>query len=238
MMKRLTTIMVLALVAGCAGTPADVQKIDALQSIGDDPRILLMPPDVRYYRLTAGGVPEPNEEWTSAAQANFSKEAKGYATQIGADLVEADRDSLSDDEIVYETLHSAVGNALLTHHYGMFQLPAKAGRFDWSLGPGVAPLRSQYDADYALFVHYRDYQASGGRVAFALLAAAAGVGVPMGAEFGFASLVDLGSGDIVWFNRVVAGSGELRKEDEARKAVVKLLGTMPRSKAEASGATE
>ena len=79
------------------------------------------------------------------------------------------------------------------------KLPSKGENFDWSLGPGVASIGQQHDADYALFVHYRDYQASGGRVAFAILAAAAGVGVPMGGEMGFASLVDLKTGDIVWF---------------------------------------
>ena len=120
------------------------------------------------------------------------------------------------------------------HHYGPLKLPSKNGRFDWSLGPGVASLRQQYDADYALFVHYRDYQASGGRVAFAILAAAAGVGVGMGSESGFASLVDLNTGDIVWFNMVVAGSGELRDVDGARKTVAKLLDTMPRSQVNGS----
>ena len=125
---------------------------------------------------------------------------------------------------------------MLTHYFGGMKLPSKGENFDWSLGPGVASIGQQHDADYALFVHYRDYQASGGRVAFAVLAAAAGVGVPMGGEMGFASLVDLKSGDIVWFNRVIAGSGELRKPDGAAATVNGLLAGIPTS--QGSGSVE
>jgi hypothetical protein len=99
------------------------------------------------------------------------------------------------------------------------------------LGPEINSIAKDHDAEYGLFVYYRDYQASGGRVAFAILAAAAGVGVGTGSEHGFASLVDLKTGDIVWFNVVVAGSGELRKEDGAATAVAKLFKDIPTSKA-------
>ena len=228
MKTNVITIVALIVLTGCTATPATVQTVETLEITGDNPRFLLMPPDVRYYLVTAGGVTEPHEEWTTAAQRNFRNEVTAFAKSRDADLVEIDRDSLTEDEVMYETLHSAVGSSLLVHHYGTLALPAKAGRFDWTLGPGVASLADRYDADYALFVHYRDYQASGGRVAFAILAAAAGVGVPMGSETGFASLVDLRSGDIVWFNRVIAGSGELRDEQGAKTTVTKLLGTMPR----------
>ena len=236
MKNKLLLILPVLFVTGCAVAPSNVQKIDKLEAVGEDPRIVLMPPDVRYYLVTAGGVPEPHEEWTTAAQTNFRTAAEAYAESIGADLRTIDKDNLSQDEIRYETLHSAVGGALLTHYFGGMKLPSKGEEFDWSLGPGVASIGQQHDADYALFVHYRDYQASGGRVAFAILAAAAGVGVPMGGEMGFASLVDLKSGDIVWFNRVIAGSGELRKPDGAAATVNNLLAGIPTS--QGSGATE
>jgi outer membrane protein assembly factor BamB len=71
------------------------------------------------------------------------------------------------------------------------------------------------------------YQASGGRVAFAILAAAAGAGVSTGSESGFASLVDLKTGEIVWFNVVASGSGELRDEQGAVTAVETLFKDIP-----------
>ena len=224
--KALAVITAFLLLSGCA-TTTNVQQIDQLESIGDDPRIVLMPPDIRYYLLTASGIPEPNAEWTEAAKTNFSKALLDYADSIGADVKTISADNMSPDEIQYETLHSAVGLTLLTHHFGYVPLPSKAGNFDWSLGPGVSAIADNHEADYALFVYYRDYQASGGRVAFAILAAAAGVGVNTGSEHGFASLVDLKTGDIVWFNVVNAGVGELRDADSAAKTVDALFKNIP-----------
>lgn len=224
--KVFAAVTALLLAAGCA-TTTNVQQIDQLESIGENPRIVLMPPDIRYYLLTASGLPEPNEEWTTAARANFSQALLEYADDIGADVQAIASDNLSPDEIQYETLHSAVGLTLMQHHFGMFKLPSKAGNFDWSLGPGVSAIADNHEADYALFVFYRDYQASGGRIAFAILAAAAGVGVSGGSEHGFASLVDLKSGDIVWFNVVNAGVGELRDAASARKTVDALFKDIP-----------
>jgi len=53
------------------------------------------------------------------------------------------------------------------------------------------------------------------------------VGVATGSESGFASLIDLKTGDIVWFNVVTAGSGELRDEKGAVIAVNKLFKDLP-----------
>jgi hypothetical protein len=121
---------------------------------------------------------------------------------------------------------------LQQNHFGTKPLPSKQlpnneRRFDWSLGPGVSLIGEKYDADYLLFVFYRDYQASGGRVAFAILAAAAGVGVSTGYEGGFASLVDLKTGDVVWFNSVAVGAGEMRDPNGARTAVERLFKDIP-----------
>ncbi len=218
----------LAVLSGCA-TTQNVQQIDQLESVREDPRVILMPPDIRYYLLTAGGIPEPHAEWTESAQANFQTAIQDYARDIGTDLSIVDRDHMGDKHFEYEKLHSAVGLTILNHQFGMFKLPSKGNGevFDWSLGPEVSVLAEEHDADYGLFVYYRDYQASGGRVAFAILAAAAGVGVTTGSEHGFASLVDLRSGDIVWFNKVAAGAGELRDEARAADTVNTLFSDIP-----------
>jgi hypothetical protein len=217
--------------SGCAAT--NVQQIDRLSTVRDNPRILLMPPDIKYYLLTAGGVPEPNADWTDAAQENFAEAIEDYAASIGTDLKILDKRNLSQTEIQYEELHSAVGYTIINNYFGYAKLPSKNGEFDWSLGPDIKEIGEQHDADYALFVFYRDYQASGGRVAFAILAAAAtGVASDVGSESGFASLVDLKTGDVVWFNVVSAGSGELRKKEGAASAVNALFKDIPTNKSE------
>jgi hypothetical protein len=234
--KFIPLLLSASLLSACA-TTMNVQQIDRLESVKENPRVILMPPDIRYYLLTAGGVPEPHAEWTEAAQANFATAIQDFADSIGTELAIIDRDNLGETHFQYEKLHSAVGLTILNHQFGMYTLPSKGNGqvFDWSLGPGISALADEHDADYGLFVYYRDYQASGGRVAFAILAAAAGAAVATGSEHGFASLVDLRTGDIVWFNVVGAGAGELRDESGAAAAVNTLFQDIPTNRGSGDG---
>lgn len=226
--KRMLGVFVLALLTGCA-TTASIKQIDRLDAVGENPKILIMTPDVKYFLLTAGGVAQPHAEWTEAARRNFSDSLEVYANERGIKTIRVDEDELTDAEIAYQKLYSAVGTSILVHHFGTLKLPTKQGSFDWSMGPGLKEIAKEYGADYVLFSYYRDYQASGGRVAFAVLAAIAGVGVSAGQEFGFASLVDLQTGNIVWFNQVAVGVGELREEEGARVTVDALFKGLPES---------
>ena len=60
--KTIVTLTLAALISGCAVTQ-NVQTIDRLESVAANPRVVLMPPDIKYYLLTAGGIPEPHKEW-------------------------------------------------------------------------------------------------------------------------------------------------------------------------------
>ena len=93
--------------------------------------------------------------------------------------------------------------------------------------------------DYALFMHAEDQVASGGRVALQVLGAAGclvGFCAPNigGAEqFAYASLVDLRTGEVVWFNVVDAKSqvpgisfGDIRTQQGAAQLVDRLLNRM------------
>jgi hypothetical protein len=113
---------------------------------------------------------------------------------------------------------------VLVHQYLEGQaLPSKDGKFDWSLGPSVVAISRSHEADYALFLFVRDSYASAGRVAVIVVAALLGAGVPGGAQVGFASLVDLKTGNIVWFNRLARGHGDLRTPDAAAETVKALV---------------
>ncbi len=54
-----------------------------------------------------------------------------------------------------------------------------------------------------------------------------GAGVRGGQQVGFASLVDLRSGDIVWFNVMARGTGDLREAEQALDASRVLLSELP-----------
>mgnify|MGYP006887600109 CR=1 FL=1 len=87
----------------------------------------------------------------------------------------------------------------------------------------VAAISRSHEADYALFLYVRDSYASAGRVAVIVVAALMGAGVPGGSQVGFASVVDLKTGDIVWFNRLVRQAGDLRTPDAAAETVRALV---------------
>jgi hypothetical protein len=225
--KSVIGLFTIVLLASCA-TTSTVKQIDRLESVSENPKILIMTPDVKYYLLTASGIPQPHAEWTEAARINFADALQSYAEIRDIQVITVDQaDQLTEVEISYQKLYSAVGISILIHHFGVSKLPTKQGSFDWSLGPGVDAIGKKYGADYALFSYYRDYQASGGRVAFAVLAAVAGVGVSTGSERGFASLVDLHTGNIVWFNQITTGVGELRYKEGARATIDALFKDLP-----------
>lgn len=120
-----------------------------------------------------------------------------------------------------------MGNTILLNQL-IRPIPTKEKKFDWTLGDEAKKLRSAANADYALFVYIRDSYTSGGRAAAMVLAAVLlGVALPGGQQFGFASLVDLRSGEIVWFNRLTRGGGDLRNAPDAAETAQVLLEKLP-----------
>jgi len=106
--------------------------------------------------------------------------------------------------------------------------PAKHYKLDWTLGPETARLRDVTGADYAMFVYTHDsYGDAGRKVAQLLMAGLFGAYMPAGVHIGYAGLVDLHNGDIVWFNTDLAMGGDPRDSDGAQKRVGQLLEGFP-----------
>jgi len=207
---------------------------DKLQRRAADLRIVLMPIDVTLAEVTTGGNLEANAEWTASGRQHLTSALGEFLDQRNVRTV-AYREPASDpDRARLHTqivkLHSAVGRSVLRHQYQQSPavLPTKKDRFDWSLGPQVGALGTEYSADYALFVHVEDSYASEGRVAAQVVVAILfGVVMPGGVQVGFASLVDLKTGEIVWFNRLLRREGDLRQPDPARETVRALMDKFP-----------
>jgi hypothetical protein len=107
------------------------------------------------------------------------------------------------------------------------KLPTKNERLDWSLGDAVQPLKARTGADYALFTWIRDTYASNERKATMIALALLGAISTGGEQIGYASLVDLNSGRVVWFNDLRRMSGDLRDERSAMETVETLLEGFP-----------
>jgi hypothetical protein len=230
MVRVLAAVTLAVLVAACAQTKSFITS-DELPERSGTLRVLLIPPDVELAELTTAGLQEPNAAWTATAKSNVDWALAAILEEKAAKLIRYQAPAsggYDDAHLQAIKLHSAVGKTILVHKYlPPMALPTKKETFDWSLGEAVGPLRETYDADYALFVYFRDSFSSGGRVALIFVGALLGVGIPGGQQVGFASLVDLRTGNVVWFNRLASGTGDLRKADLARGASDNLLSDFP-----------
>ena len=211
--------------AGCAST---LNKVAAEAPINwsaeKGKKVLLIDPDVELSELTAGGLTEPRADWTATGKGFIKSDIGTTLTQKGIDTVAVD--GISDPhEVQLVKLHGAVGIAMLQN--AMINLPTKGKNLEWTRGPGVTALRDHYSGDYALFVYVRDSYSSAGRAAIMILGAMAGIGIQGGQQVGFASLVDLRSGKIVWFNRLISGTGSLKEDKPAAETVKNLLAGLP-----------
>ncbi len=219
------------ILSGCAQTQALKAKSAMTERI-NPAVVLLIEPDVQLSVVTASGLQEPNAEWTEIGRRNVAQALEALLKEKNASLI-AYRAPQNDLDRAHRhnqimKMHGAVGVSILNHKYNeMLALPTKVDRFDWTLGPDTQMLRDEFGADYALFVFMRDSYASAGRVAVIAVAALLGVGMQGGMQLGFASLVDLQTGEVVWFNRLISGAGDLRTPEPARQAIDSLLTDAP-----------
>jgi hypothetical protein len=209
-----------------------------------DYRLLVMRPDVTVNSLTTGGMSEPRADWTEQARGNIINALRAeQADRGGRVLVMARRNELpniSAEEIAdLERLHFAVGNSIALHKYSGAALPTKRGKgLEYTLGADAVSLGRRSGYDYALFLYAQDNIASTGRVALQVLGVAGcfiGFCAPSGGsnQFAYASLVDLRTGEVVWFNVLQTGSqlpgvkfGDIRTQQGASQMVERLIGRM------------
>lgn len=222
-LHRLWLIVLLFLSPAAFASPAQAPTFKLLPP---GAKVVLMPMDVELFSISAGGVFEPQAEWTSQAIENLktvfhNRQSKN--TVVFSELPDEPDETVDS----FNRLHGAVGAAINLHYFGPLNLPTKEKRLEWTLGPDVAAIRQKTGADYALFTFMRDSYASSERVATMVVAAVFGIGLQGGAQVGYVSLVDLSTGDILWFNRLIRGSGDLRNISSAKESLDSLLDNFP-----------
>ena len=215
-----------------------------------DYKLLVMRPDVSVGSVTTGGMVEQRSDWTETARANVLAALKAQQADRGGNaLILERRDSLPgippDSVAELERLNYAVSQSIALHRYSGNYLPTKRGKgLDWTLGEDAVRLGQATGMDYALFLHAEDSFASTGRIALQVLGVAGCVvgfcapNIGGGGQFAYASLVDLHTGNVVWFNVLQAGTqvagvnmGDIRKPEGAAQMVDRLLGRMKPGKA-------
>ena len=231
------------LVSGCVETRqyADMQFTPPQ----GDYKLLVLRPDISVGSITAGGMVEPRADWTEQARASVTEALKAQQAARGAKTLFIDRRTelpgVTADEIAeVERINLAVAQSIVLHKYLGEYLPTKRGKgLDWTLGADAVRLGQKSGYDYALFLHAEDQVASTGRIALGVIGIAGCVvgfcapNIGGATQLNYASLVDLKTGQVVWFNVVRAGSqvpgikfGDLRTREGAAQMVERLLGRM------------
>jgi hypothetical protein len=216
-------------IAGCGVAAAQSKNIaPGFGGLSKADTVLVLPVDVELFSLSAGGVAEPKADWTAAAKDHMKAAVAARKKALGVTSQEAS-EAVADEFAEQVGLHAAVAGSIALHHSagGVWALPTKADQLNWTFGDAMQGLGAKTGARYGLFLWVRDSYASAERKAAMVALALLGVGITGGIQVGYASLVDLQTGQVIWFNRLARGSGDLREAASARESIDALLAGFP-----------
>lgn len=195
--------------------------------------VVIVEPDIELSEVLAGGMEEPRQAWTEAARRLYPQ---AVHRRLAAARTVAKPDYLVPRELEPDSrlgqvlrLNEAVSMSILAYTSPGNQLATKRGkRLDWTLGPGVQELRAATGADYGLFTYIRDSYTSGGQAALRIAAVLLlGSDIGGGRQIGVTTLVDLRTGQVVWFNFIAKQTGDLRDEKGAEATADRMLKELP-----------
>lgn len=215
-----------ALAAMSAVNPSLSQNLDARPK-----KVVLLPPQVFVFELSAGGVPTRMADWEAAARDNLTSAATRMARDLNLfDLVPAPRLETPDLDLLeaHIGLYDRVAQSVFVYGRGnQSAWEHKKSEFDYTVGSGLAFLREQTGADAALIVLGSDFISSGGRKAAFIAGLAIGIVMPLGQSFMTAGLVDLKTGDVQWMSFDSSGSLDSREAADIDDLMRTLYQTYP-----------
>jgi hypothetical protein len=182
-------------------------------------RVVLFRPDVTVGEQSTGGLDQPNAGWTEQARDALTAALGKAQAERNIEL------KLMPD---YRKLFKTVADSVIKHRlFDLDPLPTKTERFDWTLGQGAERLGAMSGADYGIFFYTLDSYESGSRRMARLLASTMGAEQPSEVNMGYAGLVDLKTGDLVWINVDVKMAGDVRTADGAALRISELFDGFP-----------
>jgi hypothetical protein len=194
--------------------------------------VVVIEPDIELSEVLTGGMQEPRKEWTETARRLYPAAVRN---RLAAANTPQAPDYLIPKDLPPESrlgqiirLNEAVSISVLYYTSPGNLLATKGRRLDWTLGPGVSELRKATGADYALFTYIRDSYTSGGRAALRIVGFLfLGGDVGGGSQVGVTTLVDLRTGQVVWFDFLAKQTGDLRDEQGAAATAANMLKGLP-----------
>jgi hypothetical protein len=202
------------------------------QNLAQRPKkVVLLPPQVFVFELSAGGVPTRMADWESTARNNLANAAIRLARDNKLfELVPSPtlEPVLADQLEAHIGLYDRVAQSVFVYGRGDQSAWAhKKNEFDYTVGPGLAFLREQTGADAALIVLGSDFISSGGRRAAFIAGLVLGIGIPLGQSFITAGIVDLTTGDVQWMSFDASATLDTRDAGDVDSLIQSLYQTWP-----------
>lgn len=193
----------------------------------------ILPSEVKISELSAGGVSDLRDDWSTAGRQNTERAIIDILTEdhVRASLLQPDAQMKGEIEDILP-LYKAVMASVYTHAYvgqgnpNIF--PGKMEKFDYSIG-SLEKIAGRQKVDGILIVLGKDEISSTGRKVLRFVQAINPFGEAdrSGVTFISAALVDR-SGDILWFNSYAHSGGfDLRDYASARDFMKIVLRTFP-----------
>lgn len=199
-------------------------------------RLLALPPEVPVHEVTAGGVVEKVPAQTEAATRRFTKaiaEAVAAAGPARLQLVPmpaldaGESDAVADFVANYDMVALAIAQA----SQGGEAWKPRLARFDYSLGEGLPALADKAGADAVLIVTGRARTETAGRKwmnAYGTYASIMSLGLVGGQQRGAGGVVSMGvvdlrTGDIVWFGGTEVSLAEYLEDGPNRAFVARMV---------------
>lgn len=219
--RALLPLAVLAL-AGCMPYHRAAPGAEGWRSGGTRVGVLSA---VRVVEALPGGVEELHEAWTEQAAQNV---AAALSAGLKARALTPRPMSWKGDEELEEVrlLYAEVAEAIWRYTYTPYAFPHKQARFEYGVGP-IGRILDKAGADVLLVAAGSDRVGSDGQK------------LSMFAGYRAMALLTLGlvdrKGNVLWFDVWGGASVDLRRPEDVKASVEKMLGELPGAAIQAAG---
>lgn len=196
-------------------------------------RVVLLPVEFSVYEKGMGSG-EIVADWTQAARANLGTAAvEVLGERAGLQLVPMPELSPQEQQALREHIALVKLVVLEANDLTGAVWQTRRGDYDRRFGDGLQFLRDKSGADFAIVIDGAQLKQSGGSVFAQIAMAALGVAMPGGGTYLSSSLLDLGNGEVKWFNakfgaEVLGISGsDIRTPEESKAMLRKLFEPYP-----------
>jgi hypothetical protein len=187
----------------------------------------MLPPDVKVYELTAGGLQELRDDWSVTGKEYVLKAVDEAFKQRPFQIMQLPEDKEIEEELEdIQALYRAVSLSIQLHTYNeRLKFPEKMTNFEYSVGP-VDKILKKYGADALIFVYGFDEISTSGRKALTAAGIIVGVftGIVIVPRSGVTAvsvaLVD-STGTILWYNLKASGGGHDLRDYDSTSGIVR-----------------